>query len=394
MRTGGAPRRGPWQQAARFAAAAAVGVSLWVATAAMVEPGCAAHSCSWLATGDPLIAVGCLAALFWRHRFPLAVALSTAVASAGSTLAAGAALLALGSLSTRRRPPEIALAVAAFVVAPLFVGELYPLPSAPGSFWLPTLTQALAGGAAVAAGTAVGARRAEVRSLRERAHGAEREQRARADRARALERNRIAREMHDVLAHRISLVAMQAGALDHRADLAAEEARVLVRGIVDGSHQALEELRDVLGVLRADPDRPEQRPPSLARVPALVAEARSYGLDAVFASTVTAEPPEAAGRTCYRTVQEALTNAAKHAPGSRVRVTVDGAPGGDLRVAVRNGPATAAATGAAASGFGLPGLAERVALLGGELDYHPTADGGYLLSARLPWPRPPDERRS
>ncbi len=248
-------------------------------------------------------------------------------------------------------------------------------------------------------GVAIGARRVEVRSLRERAESSEREQAARAAQARALERNRIAREMRDVLAHRISLVAMQAGVLDHRGNLTTEENRTLIRGIADGSHQALGELRDVLGVLRADPGRPEPPHPSLDRIPDLVADARTSGLDVTLTTTVTGEASDVVGRTCYRVIQEGLTNAAKHAPGAHVHVTVEGTAGDELQVSVHSSPATktTATTTTAqppASGFGLLGLGERITLAGGRLGHHPTPDGGYVLTAHLPWPNHDHEKRS
>jgi signal transduction histidine kinase len=377
-----APRLGVWQHAWRLAAAAALGVPFWLFLGVLLPRGCAADTCSWFVTGDPLVALGCLAVLPWRRRFPLPVVTAVVVASAVSTLAGGAALLALCSIATRRRPVEIGIVVAVHLVVAQVSAVLYPLEQLPDWTWSQLVASVLMAGIAVAVGVAVGARRVEVRSLRDRAESAEREQAARAAQARALERNRIAREMHDVLAHRISLVAMQAGVLDHRDDLTAEENRVLVRGIVDGSRQALEELRDVLGVLRADQNTPE---PSLDGILDLVADARTAGLDVTLTTTVTGAPPDVVGRTCYRIVQEGLTNAAKHAPGAQVRVVLDGAAGDHLRVSVRNAPAAAAVRRVPASGFGLPGLAERVTLAGGELDSHPTADHGYVLTARLPW---------
>ncbi|MFE2978067.1 histidine kinase [Streptomyces sp. NPDC059258] len=377
----------------RLGAAAVVGVLLWLLTGAMLPRGCAADSCSWFVTGDPVVALGCLAAVAWRRRFPVPVALAVAVASAASALASGAALLAIGSLAARRRPAEIAPVVAAFVVAPLFTTGLYPVERPPGAPWIQVALQLLTAGFAVATGWAVGARRAEVVSLRERARSAEREQAALADRARVLERNRIAREMHDSLAHRISLVALQAGALDHRPDLPDEERAVLVRGIADGSYRALEDLRDVLGVLRAEqPDRPEPPRPSYGGVPALVDDARASGMDVTLTVDTTGEPPEAVGEVCYRVVREALTNAAKHAPGAPVLITLGGEPGGTLGVAVRNGPAARTRTGPPASGYGLPGLAERVRAVGGTIGHHPAPDGGFALTARLPWPDESERR--
>ncbi|MFE4694309.1 sensor histidine kinase [Streptomyces sp. NPDC056749] len=383
------PRLGVWQQAWRLTAAVALSLPVWLSTLALMrdQPG---GPGSWILVGDPLVALGCLTALLWRRRWPLTVALIVAVVSTVSALASGAALLALCSVSTRRRPVEIGSVVLAYVTASQLAIGMYPVESSAEAFWwvqiaVPTLTA----GIAVAAGMAVGARRVEVRSLRERAESAEREQSARAAQARALERNRIAREMHDVLAHRISLVAMQAGVLDHRGDLSADENRVLVRGIAEGSHQALEELREVLGVLRADPGSPEPPQPSLDRVPDLVADARTSGLDVRLTDDVTGTPPDGVGRTCYRIVQEALTNAAKHAPGAVVRVTLDGTAGGTLGIGVRNGPAPRRTAPPPASGFGLLGLGERITLAGGRLDHRPTPEGGYVLTARLPWPDGP-----
>ncbi|OZM71247.1 two-component sensor histidine kinase [Amycolatopsis antarctica] len=394
MNTDVAPRLGAWQQVWRLAAAVAVGVPAWLYIGVLLPPGYATGTLSWFISGDPLVALGCLVALLWRRRFPLAVAMTVVIVSTASALATGAALLALCSISTRRRPVEIGIVVLAYVTASQFTFGFYPIQSPSGPIWLQLTIPALSGGIAVAAGMAVGARRVEVLSLRERAESAEREQAARAAQARTLERNRIAREMHDVLAHRISLVAMQAGVLDHRGDLAAEETRVLIRGIAEGSHQALEELRDVLGVLRADPERPEPPQPSLNRIPELVADARTSGLNATLTTTVTEEPSEVLGRTCYRIVQEGLTNAAKHAPGAQVHVVLDGTAGEEIHVGVRSSPPTIRTTPAPASGFGLLGLGERVSLAGGELEHHPTADNGYLLSARLPWPGHDHKRRT
>ncbi|MFF1923566.1 sensor histidine kinase [Streptomyces sp. NPDC058221] len=391
-----APRLEWWQQAWRLAAAVAVGVLPWLTTGVVLHQH-GVGTGSWWFIGDPLVALGCLTALLWRRRFPLAVTLTVAIASTASALATGALLMALVSISTRRRPVEIGIVVLAFVAASQFAVGLYPVPNSPGSLWLRLAFPALTAGIAVAAGMAIGARRVEVRSLRDRAESAEREQAARAAQARALERNRIAREMHDVLAHRISLVAMQAGVLDHRGNLTAEENRVLVRGIADGSHQALEELRDVLGVLRSDPGDPEPPQPSFDSIPALVDDARASGLDVTFTSTMTGTPSEAVGRTCYRVVQEGLTNAAKHAPGAPVHLTLEGTAGDTVRVAVHNaaGPRDHR-TGAPppASGFGLLGLTERVTLAGGSLAHHPTPDRGYVLTVRIPWPKHGNEKRA
>ncbi|GAA3582136.1 histidine kinase [Amycolatopsis ultiminotia] len=387
-----AARHGWWHRTWPLAAAAGLGVPLWLLTGVLLHDP-ATEPAFWYVVGDPLVALGCLTVLLWRRRFPLAVAMTVVIASAVSALALGAALLALCSVSTRRRPVEIGVIGLGFLTASQLTGGVYPVPGPPGATWLQLAFATLIGGVAVAVGVAIGARRVEVRSLRDRAESAEREQAARVAQVRTMERNRIAREMHDVLAHRISLVAMQAGVLDHRRDLTAAENRVLIRGIADGSHQALEELRDVLGVLRAEPGRPEPPQPSLERIPELVADARTSGMDVTLTDTVPGTPSEVIGRTCYRIVQEGLTNAAKHAPGARVRILLEGTAGDELRVSVRNSsPATTVSGRTPTSGFGLLGLTERVTLAGGKLDHHPTADNGYLLTAQLPWPSQEHEK--
>ncbi|CAM5287842.1 sensor histidine kinase [Streptomyces atroolivaceus] len=389
-----AARLGGWQQAWRLLAAAVLGVPFWLSSGVVLAQNQGTGTGSWWAIGDPLVALGCLVALVWRRQFPLAVAMTVAIASTASALSTGAVLLALCSVSTRRRPVEIAVVGLAYVSASPFAVGFFPVSMPPGALWFGLAMTALTAGLAATIGMAIGARRVEVRSLRERAESAEREQSARAEQARATERNRIAREMHDVLAHRISLVAMQAGVLDHRGDLTSEDTRVLVRGIAHGSHQALEELRDVLGVLRSDPGRPEPPQPSLDRLPELVAEARASGLDVTLTTTVRGKPSDATGRTCYRIVQEGLTNAAKHAPGAAVDVTLEGTAGGTLHVTVRNAPDAATTAPRPASGFGLLGLTERVTLAGGTLDHHGTPDHGYVLTARLPWPDHHHEKRA
>lgn len=386
MITDARPPARAWGEAWRLLAAAALGMLLWLVTASQLPVGAAGPRVDWLITGDPLIALACLIALPWRRRFPVVITTAVTLASMASVLSAGAALLALCSLATRRRPAETAVVAALSVLTAVLTAGLYPQREAPGPLWLVISLPLLLVGIVVAVGAAIGARREEVRSLRHQVESAEREQAARAAEARIMERHRIAREMHDVLAHRVSLVAMQAGVLGHRPDLPADQVAELARGIADGSHQALEELRDVLGVLRASPEELEPPQPSLADLPALVADARALGLDVTLTATIPGEPPDAIARTVYRVVQEGLTNAGKHAPGARVAVTVEGEAGDGVRATIRDSGAARAVAGPPASGFGLLGLAERVGLAGGELDHHTEPDGGFVLAARLPWP--------
>jgi signal transduction histidine kinase len=225
--------------------------------------------------------------------------------------------------------------------------------------------------------------------------------------ARAAERASIAREMHDVLAHRLSLLATYAGALEYRPD-APPEQLARAAGVVRAStHQALEELREVISVLRedvGDDSTAGPRPqPGLADLGALVAETRDAGtpVDVIDRIDRPQDVPGALGRTAYRIVQEGLTNARKHAPGQPVRLLLAGRPGRQLLIELTNPmlpavPAGADAHSAASlagtgTGTGLIGLTERVRLAGGELDRGAGIDGQFLLTARLPWSADSDE---
>lgn len=207
--------------------------------------------------------------------------------------------------------------------------------------------------------------------------------RATAAEARADERARLAGEMHDVVTHRVSLMVLQAGALkmtsqDDRVRGAAEELR-------QNGCQALDELRDLVGVLRATPDGDE--PPSTAELATLAAESTAAGTPAEL--DCAGDPALASpvvGRTVYRVVREALTNARKHAPGAPVDVRVRYEPAG-VRVTVSNAPpadtgdAGLAGTG---SGLGLANLRSRVELVHGTMAAGPEPGGGFRVDVTLP----------
>ncbi|MFC5665291.1 sensor histidine kinase [Kitasatospora misakiensis] len=233
-----------------------------------------------------------------------------------------------------------------------------------------------------------------VRAGWERAERAEREQRLVAEQARLRERARIAQDMHDALGHDLSLIALRAGALKLAPDLAPPH-REAVQEIRAGAAAAVERLGEVIGILREETEPHAAPGPADAGVPQLVGEAAAAGLDVRL--TVEGEPdglPRAAEHAAYRVVQEALTNAAKHAPGAPVTVLVAYPPGGGARVRVRNdappvGPsparADAGAVAAGPGGRGLLGLAERVRLAGGTFRYGPRAEGaGFEVCADLP----------
>jgi signal transduction histidine kinase len=332
--------------------------------------------------------LGCVA-LWWRRRWPVAIALGLAAIGTFSDMAGGAVLLSLFTVAVHRRWPAVAVVSAANVVS--FVVYIMVRPVEGISTWLFGIIGLVVTAAVVAWGMFVRARRQLVQSLRDRAARAEAEQRLRVAQAQQLERTRIAREMHDVLAHRLSLLSMHAGALEFRPDAPpAEVARAA--GIVRASaRQALEDLREVIGVLRDAPDGPSTRPqPTLADLAALLDESRAAGLR-IRAEQGIADPaavPAALGRTAYRVVQEALTNVRKHAPGTVATVRIGGAPGDGLTIEVRNPPAAGEEHTAPlpSAGTGLIGLDERVGLAGGRLEHGWTDDGDFRLSAWLPWP--------
>jgi signal transduction histidine kinase len=318
-------------------------------------------------------------ALWWRRRFPVLVVLITGALAllAGHALAAG---LALATLAVRRRDRVLVLCWAYVALCLSGLRELGPNWSA----------QNLISGAVLALlaallGAYVGARRDLLASLRDRAERAEQERELRADQARSAERARIAREMHDVLAHKVSLIALQAGALEvnpDRGPAEVERSAALIRSTARGT---LEDLRGVLGVLRSDDAGAPLAPqPTLSDLDQLVAGSRAAGVTVLLAMHADpAQVPETVQRTAYRIVQEALTNVHKHARGARTQITVGPADQG-LAVDVRNERPVAAGSLLPGSGSGLHGLAERVALAGGTLAAGPTPDGGWRVSAVLP----------
>jgi signal transduction histidine kinase len=247
--------------------------------------------------------------------------------------------------------------------------------------------------AATAWGMFVRARRQLLLTLRERAFRAEADRRLHEDNARMAERTRIAREMHDVLAHRISLMALHAGALEIRPDLPPAEVRQTAELLRLTARQALEELRSVIGVLREEPGQEVVAPapqPTLSDIPRLVEETRLAGAKIDFEMKVgrADAAPGALGRDAYRIVQEALTNIGKHAVGTAAEVRVSGAPDEGLRVVVRNRQPVHSNGGPAlpGAGAGLLGLQERVALAGGTLSHAPDGSGDFVVDAELPWP--------
>ena len=338
----------------------------------------------WL---DLALGIAAVVLVQYRRRWPLPVALLLNAVSALSASAAGAALLAAVSLATRRRWREIIpVAVVAGVAGVVWIA-VEPSADEPWPLEIAFLLVFIA--IAISVGMYIGARRELVATLQDRAERAEREQALQLAQARVNERARIAREMHDVLAHRISLVAMHAGALGYRTDLTREETATAAAVIQDNAHRALADLREILGVLRtgADGDAPEQPQPTLADLDALIEDERRAGAK-VRMRTAFGDPaavPDYLGRNAYRIIQECLTNARKHAPGTSVDVVVAGKSGRSLVVLVRNPLPLRAIRSTPGATLGLVGLAERAALSGGRLE-HRVRRGQFVVRAQLPWP--------
>ncbi|HEV2814250.1 MAG TPA: histidine kinase [Solirubrobacteraceae bacterium] len=332
---------------------------------------------AWLRPVAIAVGIGALVSLRWRRTHPGAVGIGIGVVSLVIITASGANLVAAFNAAVRARGRDLAIVAALTVGWSLANPLLYP----------PDIDYAFDAGAsllmaavAVGWGLFVRARRQLVQSLREQGDRA-------ADEARAAERRRIAREMHDVLAHRLSLLSVHAGALEFNPDAPAEEVAEAAGVIRESARAALDELRGVIGILREDAGESLTQPPqpTLADLPALVEESRAAGMRiAARIELGDPAPPAAVGRTAYRIVQEGLTNARKHAPGAAVTLTVADA-GGDLRIEVRSLAAVAVASAPLpGAGTGLIGLGERVTLANGELEHGVDPDGAFVLRARLP----------
>ncbi|WP_460934944.1 sensor histidine kinase [Phycicoccus ginsengisoli] len=352
----------------------------------------------WLTALDVALGVVSLVLLPLRRRFPLPVAVLLACFMFVSICSVGAASIALISLCTHRRWLPVAVTAVPSVLAGLSYEQIRPTSNGSG-LW-ETVTNIVIGvlmyAVCVAIGYYVGARRALLASLRERVETAEREQASRVAEARATERARIAREMHDVLAHRISLVAMHSGALAFRDDLGREEVAQAATVIRDNAHLALSELRDVLGVLRLTDgedlgvEQPERPQPTLSDLEELIGEARAAGsrIDAELDLEHAGGIPDSLSRNAFRIVQEVVTNARKHAPDEPLALAVRAVPGDGVGITARNGiPAEDGRPALPRSGMGLAGLTERAVLSGGTLTFGVDRRGDFVVTARLPWDR-------
>jgi signal transduction histidine kinase len=322
-------------------------------------------------------------ALWWRRRWPVVVAVITLTLSAFSAFVAGAALIALFNVALRGSRRALIATTALGLAGSTIYSLIYPDPDLP--FILAVLLSVLITLFVIPWGLFTRAQRDLLRSAHERTRQLETEHRTRVDQAREAERRRIAGEMHDVLAHRLSLLSVHAGALEFRPDASPEEIAEAAGVIRANAREALQELREVIGVLRSDADGVEPPQPTLDAIPSLIDESRAAGMK-VNAHVGVEGGDVLLGRTAYRVVQEGLTNARKHAPAAAVEVTVAAADHhrGPLVVEiVSRRSALTPETGP--GGSGLIGLAERVELAGGALEHGPNQRGDFVLRATLPW---------
>ncbi|MFD6564027.1 sensor histidine kinase [Micromonospora profundi] len=379
-------------RAVAFDVAVSAGVLLFGLAGATNQPG------GWAASG---VGAAMAVALLFRRMHPSAVtvvvgtlALVQVIAGWGPLAFDVAVLIALYSVvkyGRRLRDGVLAGAVAA-------VGVLLAAAQTPAgiSWWGTAMWYALVTGAVWLVALNVRTRRLYVLSLEERASTLEREREAESRAAVAEERTRIARELHDVVAHSMAVMIVQADGARFMLDRDPEQARTAVKVVADTGRSALEEMRRLVGVLRdAGPSEaggsavvadPEHRRLAVAELPDLLARFRDAGLRV--RDTVTGEAPTlppGLELTVYRVVQEALTNALKHAGvGADVEVTLAYTDDAVVVRVVDDGQGRPVVSPALSGGHGLLGMRERVTVYDGTLTAGPRPTGGWQLEARLP----------
>ncbi|MDH6221613.1 sensor histidine kinase [Streptomyces pseudovenezuelae] len=319
------------------------------------------------------------------------------------TMAATVITIAVGEA---RSAQTVTAAIAAYTVAStyprrtayLFGGSaaallygaslIWPGPEWPGAAWWERGDLSLLAGVgmAVAVGDALRTRRAYLAAVEERARRAEQSREEEAHRRVMEERLRIARELHDVVAHHLALISVQAGVAKHLMQSEPEQAKAALGHVRDAAGIAVEELGTVLAVLRRhdDPDQSTAPAPGLAHVPELLDTVAAAGLHVRYRQAGRPRPlPAATDLAAYRIIQESLTNAHKHAAGTAVELHLAYA-GEGLTINVTNPHHSPRDTQRPASGHGLIGMQERAAALGGTLQAAPAVDGTFTVHAFLP----------
>lgn len=318
--------------------------------------------------------------LLWRRRYPIPSYLAQ---NAGLFLWLAPPLITslvavfFGCYSMSRHSRHRALSLA----VPLAQGALLAVVGIPLHFYTPAIPAWLA---ELTAGVGVWLAGDAVRGLEERSHRLERERELVTQVAIAEEQARIARELHDIVAHSVSIMVVQAGAARRLVAGSPDRAAEALRTVEDSGREALTELRQLLGVLSEQSAEAALAPqPGLAQLDVLVDRLRQTGFAVDLRREGTPRPlPPGLELAAYRVIQEALTNALRHAGGAPTRVLVAFVDGRlDLEVRNVRGQAAAAAEGA---GRGIVGMRQRVAVYGGELEAGPLPEGGFAVRARLP----------
>ncbi|MFF7182723.1 histidine kinase [Streptomyces sp. NPDC008121] len=425
----GSTARGPWWWERRRGAVLDIGLAVVSALECALEGVAFAGQASLPVPVGVLFGLLAGSVLLVRRRWPITVVLvSIAITPAEMGYLMG--IVGLYTLAASEVPRRITAALAGMSTVAVFLVTVVRLRQDvaqadvdqrdfdPSGWYVPVVSLFMTLGLnapPVLFGLYIGARRRLMESLRERADSLEQELSLLADRAeqraqwaRQEERTRIAREMHDVVAHRVSLMVVHAAALQA---VALKDPQKAVRNaalVGDMGRQALTELREMLGVLRegaapapaavplaavglaaaAAAEAASEDGPCLDALESLVEQSRQAGavVELVVSGEVRVYGAEVE-RTAYRVVQEALTNVHKHAAGARVVVRL-AHRGGEVAMQVENGPSDGAATGAdlPSGGNGLVGMRERVSRLGGVFVSGPTDAGGFRVSAVLPAP--------
>jgi signal transduction histidine kinase len=366
------PRRSKWLEAGL---AAAGGISVVVGAS---DPSIGAP----LPNGALLIGLPVLAVAMWLYRRSLPILPYFLAAVLTSLSPAVIVALLITAYAVGRYEPRWPVRWGAAVLG--MIAMTVPV-SAPS---VENIIGGLVGGAFAVllpglAGIWVRTRAELLSALRDRAERAEAEQELLAKDAVLTERTRIAREMHDAVGHQVSLMVLQAGAIEMAAG-DPDRVGTLAGQVQVAGRQALDELRQAVGVLRSgdQDDAPLAPQPGLDDLERLVKEWRTAGMSVELRQPGPVGVDPVTSRAAYRIVQEALTNAGKHAPGAQVTVDVDRGEH-ELLVRVRNG-GHRPVDGAPGGGFGLIGLRERVRTLGGRFRAEPRLDGGFEVEAVLP----------
>jgi signal transduction histidine kinase len=350
---------------------------------------------AWYA-GPPVFAIIAPLPLLVRRTQPL-IAFGASIAALAATgllsreVSSPAFSIFLAAYSVGRYTVVRELSIAALIAA-IGIGLAATLASEGLSAWFAFMIAILVG--LWLTGDTARARELRAEQLEERAARHEADQRSAAARAADEERSRIARELHDVIAHNVSVIVVQAAAASRVIDHDPAQAKASLAAIETTGREALTEMRRLLGVLRAgeaglsSEATPAGPQPSLGELPELVDDMRAAGLPVELAIEGTPrELPPGVDLSAYRVVQEALTNALRHGQGASTRVVVRyGRDSIDLEIVDQGRGFVVAPAGgdSATGGHGLAGMRERVALVRGELDAGPRPEGGFRVLARLP----------